>query len=315
MVWIHSPENKNSVSPVGVPVLVDLKYHLTSLIAVFLALAVGIMVGSSFIAGSSMERQITKGLEKEFGKLRAENMKQQSSIQSMQTILERHNKFEATVVPMLVEKRLVPYRIAIIQTGDYNGAAQKVKSTIEAAGGHVISMTSLSDIYNENTVEDLSSIVASITGNSEDPRPADRILQMIANCIVSGANPKTMEILASKGIVNIDGDYTEKTLRIVFVGGSKKADDSRADDIDLELIDKLKNAGADSIVGTEPLNVVTSYMSAYQSQGITTVDNVDEPMGQAALVFAIDGDTGNFGVKKSADKASPTYLEESSWRN
>ncbi|MHB1458813.1 MAG: copper transporter [Armatimonadota bacterium] len=315
MVRIHSPKNKIVISFVGIPVLVDLKYHLTSLIAVFLALAVGIMVGSSFMAGSSMERQITKGLEKEFGKLRAENMKQQSSIQSMQTILERHNKFEAAIIPMLVEKRLVPYKVAIIQTGDYNGATQKVKAAIEMSGGHVINITTLSDLYGENTADNLSDIVASITGNGTDPRPVDRILQMIANCIISGSNPKTMEALASKGIVNIEGDYTEKGLRLVLVGGSKRANDSRADDIDLALIDKLKTTGAYSITGTEPLNVVTSYMSAYQSQGIATVDNIDEPMGQAALVFAIDGDTGNFGVKKSADRVSPTYLEESHWRN
>jgi hypothetical protein len=267
------------------------------------------------MAGSSMERQITKGLEKEFGKLRAENLKQQSSIQSMQTILERHNKYEATIVPMLVEKRLVPYKIAIIQTGDYNGAAQKVKSILEMAGGEITSVTVLSNLYGENTVDSLSEMITSITGNESDPRPADKILQIISNCIVTGSSPKTMEILASKGIVDIDGDYSKKSVRIVLVGGSKSIDDSRADDIDLALIDKLKNSGAFTIIGTEPLNVVTSYMPAYQSQAITTIDNVDEPMGQVALVFALDGEAGNFGVKKSADKVSPAYLEESRWRN
>lgn len=295
--------------------LVDLKYHLTSLIAVFLALAVGIMIGSSFMAGSSLERRIAKGLEKEFSKLRAENMKQQSSLQSMQTILERHNNFEATIVPMLIEKRLVPYKVAIIQTGDYNGAVQHAKTAIETAGGRVINVTSLSDLYGENTIDRLSGIVTSITGNPAEPRPADRILQMIVDCIISGSDSETMEMLESKGAIKIEGDYTQKGSRIVLVGGSKKANDTRADDIDLLLINKLLKKEIYSIVGTEPLNVATSYMSAYQSQGIPTIDNVDEPMGQVALIFALDGDKGNFGVKRSADRASPTYLEESHWRN
>ena len=69
--------------------LIDLRYHLVTLVAVFLALAVGMLVGSYFMVGPSVERQVAKGLEQQFGKLRTDNRNQQRRIESLQDQLKK----------------------------------------------------------------------------------------------------------------------------------------------------------------------------------------------------------------------------------
>ncbi len=58
-----------------------------------------------------------------------------------------------------------------------------------------------------------------------------------------------------------------------------------------------------------------SYVPIWSRKTIPTVDNVDDPIGQVALVFVVAGETGNFGMKKSADRILPEYLEERQWQS
>lgn len=295
--------------------LIDLKYHLVSLVAVFLALAVGILIGSSLITGASVERKLAKNLEREFAKLRMENQKQHTEIQNLQMIVEKHNKFENHMVPMLTTGRLNRYRIAIIRTGDYNAPLENIKSTLEGAGANVAYVISLNDIFAEKSNESLEQIITEISGETSVPNPKDRILQMISNCILTGSNPHALDVMAAKGLISMSGEYGGRAFRVILVGGSKSKDANNADEIDVPLIEKLKSSGAFAIVGSEPVNAVTSYIPAYQSQNISTIDNVDEPMGLICMVFALLGDSGNFGVKKTADRTAPSYLEKELWRN
>ena len=288
--------------------LIDLKYHLISLVAVFLALAVGIVVGSSFIAGSSV-----KGLEKEFVKLRADNRLQQNKIDDMKAQINRHLQFDRAVAPFLADKQLSGRRIAIIQTGDYSEAAQSARAILETAGAKVASVTTLSNLNSESARNRVVRAAEVITG--ETPLdPAARLIEIVANCIATGSNPNALGILEEKGLLTASGGYDRKVLRVVLIGGSRYSASDRASHIDLPLIDALTNAGVVTIVGAEPLNAVTSYVAAYHRKAISTVDNVDQPMGQVALVYAMAGETGSFGVKRSADRVVPVYLESGQWR-
>ena len=53
--------------------------------------------------------------------------------------------------------------------------------------------------------------------------------------------------------------------------------------------------------GTEP-----SQVPWYKSKGISSVDDLDASAGQAALIYALSGDRGAFGVKASADSLLPS---------
>jgi len=289
--------------------LIDLKYHLTTLVAVFLALAVGILVGSSFIAGSSV-----KGLERQFGKLRAENRQQWKTIEDFREQIKKHSDFERATAPALVYGQLAGRSIAIIQTGDYSEATQRAKSILEEAGAKLVSVTTISNLESRSARQRAIRSVELITGEAEKQDPIGRVLGLVAKCVATGTGSETLGVLEDKALLSRAGDYDRRVVRVVLVGGCRWVRSARAEHTDLVLIDKLTAEGVVTIVGAEPLEVGTSYIPVYHRKAIPTVDNVDQSMGQVALVYAVAGETGNFGVKRSADRVAPDYLERGLWR-
>jgi hypothetical protein len=63
-------------------------------------------------------------------------------------------------------------------------------------------------------------------------------------------------------------------------------------------------------VGIEATTSEPSSVSFFQSSDLSSVDDVDLTAGQLALVFAMLGAEGSFGVKGSADRLLPDLLTE-----
>ena len=289
--------------------LIDLKYHLISLVAVFLALAVGMLMGSSFIAGTSV-----KGLEKQFVRLRAENQEQRTAIETLKDQSAKHDEFCRAAAPILVDSRLAGTHVAIIQTGDYTEASQSAKSILEQAGATVVSVTTLTTFDSPLSQERCAKAIEEITGQPGEPDPVNRALGIVANCVATGSNREVLAVLEKHELLTMAGDYEHRSSRIVIIGGSRRRESLQPQHADLVLIDKLHEAGVITVVGAEPSDAVGTYIPMYHRKSIPTVDNVNQPMGQVALVYAVAGDTGNFGVKTSADRVVPSAIESGQWR-
>lgn len=267
------------------------------------------LIGSSFLAGSSID-----SLKREFAVLRTENRVQQAMVSSLQDSLKKHKDFERAAMPMLVNNQLIWRRVAIIQTGDFSEAAQSAKAALEAGGAQIVSVTTLSDLSLPSSASKLSRVVKEITGQTASPDPLGIVLGMVAESIVTGSTPEVMDVMEKRGLLSKAGDYVWRVNKVIVVGGSNKQSDQRAAEVDLALIDKLQSLSA-TVVGCEPLDAKTSYVPVWHRKDITTIDNVNDPTGQTALVFAVAGDTGNFGLKDSADRIIPAYLEKGEWRS
>ena len=61
-------------------------------------------------------------------------------------------------------------------------------------------------------------------------------------------------------------------------------------------------------VGVETSNVEPSSISFFQGNDLSSVDDVDLTAGKLAMVFAMLGAEGSFGVKGSADRLLPDLL-------
>lgn len=292
--------------------LINLRQHIITLVAVFLALAVGITMGTSFIGGASVERNISRLLEKEFSKLRVENQQQGSDIDDLSEQLHRHNDFEQSIVPQLLNGRLAKQSVAIIQTGDYPEATQYAKKALETAGAQVRSVTVLY-VSDDATEFRAAKAVHKISGTQDIQDVTDRMLEIIANCVTYGQNTAALDVLESEKLISKSGDYTGRVTNVVLVGGSKEQVTILSHSIDAVLIDKLKADNVSTIVGAEPAEAVTSYVRAYHEEGISTVDDIDRPLGQVALVYALLGYSGDYGIKKTAERLVPKELGLKQW--
>jgi len=297
--------------------MIDLKVHIYSLVAVFLALAVGIVVGSSFSTRpvaqqsgklSRMERMVRQ-LEHDFAVVREEMTRKQNQIQDLQAAAERSESFSRAVMPAVLKNRLAWRNAAIIQTGGYDLCGQ-IKSALELSGAQVTSITRIVKPRVFEDPEAVRDLIARI-GLPQSPRSkhaSSPVFQAIAAALVSARDPNKLAALEELGIISRSGDYTRWNGLVILLGGGTKLGANSPETVDIPLIEELRKAGV-VVVGCEPSDAVESFIKAYRKTGIATVDNVDKAAGQVALVCALAGESGHFGVKPTADRFLPASLE------
>ncbi len=284
----------------------DFKYHIVSLVAVFLALGIGVVMGSmSAERGvvSEQERALIATMEKDFEKLRSTNAELNSQL-SVAT------KFQEGAIALLTEGKLAQKSVAVIVTGDVNSTTLKdLKASLEQAGATQQSVTTFSGklgLDNKATVEKVAAIVG---GNPQGQAATrDKALEETAYWIAGGLNPKGINDLGDAGFLMASGSYDTAVQAVIIVGGSQNGKNLPPKQLDDQIIKALQQLPV-VIAGVESSNVKTSYMTAYQGLNIDTVDNIDKASGQVAVVYILAGQTGNFGEKATADVLMPRPAE------
>ncbi|MHB1419682.1 MAG: copper transporter [Bacillota bacterium] len=287
--------------------MIDLKYHITSLVAVFLALGVGILTGTAVI-GSDVyvreQQQIVDRLEKDFEFLREQNRLSRQEVAVFRSTSDNYQKFAQEIIPELIKDRLKGVRVAIIETNSYSDIEDMV-GTLKVAGAKVVSTTIMqssldfSDKVAAAKIAETLVPVMKVSGNL-----AARVIPQIASGIYEGKDTEVLELLKENGYIVTEGQYGSPLDALIIAGGSQEENTALFYNLDLPLISYFKDHDI-NIIGVEPTWAIHSYMRAYQGQHITTVDNIDTMPGQTALVLALEGRPGNYGTKSTAQRLLP----------
>jgi hypothetical protein len=83
-------------------------------------------------------------------------------------------------------------------------------------------------------------------------------------------------------------------------GDEKKAQDR----FESALIDAAKDSDVE-VVGVEMTDTEPSNVAWFSDRGVASVDDLDLVEGKVALVYALLGESGRFGVKDSAERLLP----------
>src|SRR5436190_21967510 len=117
--------------------MMDLRYHLASLMSVFLALAVGIVVGVS-LGSSERQAAAIQSLQRDVFAIRAEDQHLQEVKADLQHRLLAYEEAEKELLPLAVRGRLAGNRVALLLTGDAAAALEvPVIETLRLAGAEV----------------------------------------------------------------------------------------------------------------------------------------------------------------------------------
>jgi Copper transport outer membrane protein, MctB len=279
------------------------RYHATSLIAVFLALAIGILIGAEF--GGDALTNTRRDLEHSLvGNLQDAR----SEADELSGELGRSNEFAERVYPVLTRDRLEGKRIAIVALGGLPGEiTSAVEDALAPTGARLVGVGVVREPVD----------VAGMTGDLTKTRFADL-----------RRNPDALTELGTglgRQIV-IGGTLPELLRGHLFsrASGSFGALDGvivvRDEPQDMGPVQRAKAAQLESAllsgitatrtpaVGIETSEAEVSSVSFFQANDLSSVDDVDLTAGQLALVFGMLGAEGSFGVKSSADRLLPDLL-------
>ncbi len=285
--------------------IIDLRYHIVSLVAVFLALGIGILVGGSILGVDTLASQqelIAERLENHLNELREENRAVRAELALLENEISIYAQFHKDILPLLVAGRLEGKQVAIVEI-NRQPLEHNLVSLMETAGAHVVSVTTISNGLDPVGHEKELLALGAWPQASLDQLPS-LLAGAIAQSIVEGQTP-LVAYLVDKQLISVVGEYGDPLDAVVLIGGGGDAEalpPVRA--LGFPMIERLQEYGL-RICGVEEREAAVSAIKDYQVKLSCTVDNIDTVPGQFALVQILAGQEGHFGVKETAQRLVP----------
>jgi len=119
--------------------VIDFKYHMVSLVAVFLALAVGIVLGAGPLRG-----QLSQALESQVAELGEERNVLRSQVELQEQRAEDKDAVLSSALPIAVTGTLTDTRVTIVELpGSDTTLADDMAAALETAGAQVVARTTI----------------------------------------------------------------------------------------------------------------------------------------------------------------------------
>jgi hypothetical protein len=281
------------------------RYHATSLIAVFLALAIGILIGAEFggDALTSTRRNLEASLVNNLQDAR-------SKTDELNGELGRSNEFADRVYPVLTRGRLEGKRIAIVALGDLPSEdTNAVEEALGPTGSKLVGVGVVREPVDLNGLADdlAKTRFADIDGN---PDSLTALGVGVGRQLVRGGT--LPEVVRGQLFSRASGSFG--ALDGVIVIRNQPQDlgpvqRTTAGTLESGLMSGI-TATRTPAVGVETSTADPSSISFFQGNDLSSVDDVELTAGQVALVFSMLGAEGSFGVKSSADRLLPDLLTQ-----
>jgi hypothetical protein len=317
--------------------VIDFRYHLVSIVAVFLALAIGIVLGSTELQGTTID-----GLRSSFNSLKNQLSAVSAERDSYEQLAGASDTFLQTAEGKLLADLLPGDRIVLVtEPGASSSVISGVKQAAALAGAAVTGTVALQPKFNDlsgTTQSSLSVInnqLASIDGTTlAAPAAAQTVYQqqagqLIASAILdkTAAEPglltlsqaqNVLEAYAQGGYLTTSGTPTDRaTLAVLVTPGTAPSDGSSdpADQVLLAVAQEFAAASAatlaaGSIAGSAPAaSAISVLRSSSVSSQVSSVDNADTVLGQISTMWALavqlaGGKPNSYGIS-GASAVSP----------
>jgi hypothetical protein len=308
--------------------VISLRYHIVSITAVFLALAVGVVLGSTAISS-----RLLSGLSNENNSLAQEVVNLQSDRNALNSKLTDADRFATSVGPLAVKGQLTDRTVVLVTTADAKPSDRDALAELmRAAGATVTGELQLTDSFvDPRKADQLRDLVARLQpAGTQLPTASDPgtraggllgtllLLKKDTNQQQASADESAAALagLTSAGFIKPGQGLRPAQLAVVLTGGAVAGDSAgdKAATIARFAI-QLDRSGAGAVLaggngsanGTGGIGVVRADTAA--TSVLSTVDNVDFAAGRVVTVLALreqfDGKSGRYGVAGNAEAPSP----------
>jgi hypothetical protein len=280
------------------------RYHAASLAAIFLALAIGILIGVGF--GDNLSNT-KKDLEESLtGDLEAAR----NRADDLATELNRSDEFADRIYPVLVSHSLQGSRVGVLALGGLpDDVSRNIESALQPTGARLVAVAVVREPVDTGNLA--GELKGTRFGDLEDnPDTAEALGKATGRQLVLGG--ALLDKVRSRLLSRASGRFGDLDGLIVVRQQPDLDPEQKPSTGSLEsgLLDGAVAAGAEA-VGVERSDADPSSISFFSSHDLSTVDDLDRPAGRVAMVFALLGAEGNFGSKESADRLLPDLLTPS----
>lgn len=318
--------------------MIDFRYHLVSLVSVFMALAIGVVLGAG-----PLQDSIGDQLSNQVDELVQDKADLQQAVANRDAQIAERDAFIDAVAERLVSSHLGARDVVVITLpGADSGTVDALTEGIESAGAQVSGQVDLTPrwtdpgqaAFREELVAQLPAVEAGDAATVE-ARLAAALAGAVVTPEVPGQGPAAddtatddtatvLEALTGAGLVSVVGDPSARGTLVLVVAGppedSVGADDDAwaqaASSSYLALLSAL-DARSAGVVLSGPVGAASGDGVIGQLRGddtlvgaVSSVDSADSPMGRITTVLALRaelaGESGQYGFGEAASAPVPT---------
>jgi hypothetical protein len=281
----------------------DVRYHALSLAAIFIALVVGLLLGVAIgdkELVSSARNDVRDSLRRDV----AEANRQRDQARAA---LAEQREFVDAAYPILTGNHLRDRNIGLVLLGPDKDAPGIVDRALEPTGAELKVVA----VVRESV--DLAQLAERARGTryadlERDPELLDEFARRIGVQIVTGG--RLIENVRSTLMSSVSGDFGGLDGVVVMRSADPPSDEAAAERVATlhdGIVRGLVASGVPA-VGIETRDTEPSNVGWYRERELSSVDNVDEVAGRAALVFVLGGSAGAFGRQESAEALLPPVV-------
>ena len=283
----------------------DLRYHVASLAAVFIALVIGIVVGVGLSESGVTKQAELQVAQSDLAAERAANVQLRAQLDEYG---RTQNAFR-DAYPFLMDRRLSGKRIAVLFVGPIDGG---VRDAIErtlidadaATSGIPLRLFSL-----KLPIDDADLVPALEAAGPElapyaGPDRLGALGRALAREFVDGGETPLWQLLAGKLVEQRSGALNQPADGVVVVRTVRPqmAETARF------LSGLVSGIAAQDVpaVAVEETDAEESAVDTFRNRGLSTVDDIDLVTGRFALALLLAGGApGAYGVKDTAEGVLP----------
>jgi hypothetical protein len=310
--------------------VIDFRYHLVSLIAVFLAIALGVTIGATALDGPAAASDGSTGVDR----VERDERALEDRVRALEDELATAGAFERAVAPALVEGALAGRSVLVVAAGEDVPAelVEQVGGLVTGAGGTVSGVVRLQRQYSDPATDGgLRTYVTSpgIPAGVQLPATDDAgqlVAALLGQSLLvgdDGSAPDAAAVssvlagLAALDVLTVDSSPVAPATSAVVLAGAPAAGGDAAERTRtlVELATALDSAGAGAVVaGTAAATGEHGLVAALRadpelSATVSTVDNGDRAAGRISTVLALaqesGGTSGRYGTGKGTRPLPP----------
>jgi hypothetical protein len=306
--------------------VIDFRYHLISIVAVLLALSIGIVMGTGVLGGPLLE-----DLKDRVEEVRAQNSELRGDINDLQSRISDQQRFAEEAGAYLLPQRLSGEQVVVFEFENVaGGLVDEVRDEVEKAGAEVAATITIGERFSLSDQLDADQLALIIKSSSSEP---DDLREEAATAIGSRsavlAAPGTPATSARLRLETLLDDLEEQDFisvgraeegvtvppgaSFLVLGGGDPLPPSEPDLFALNLSTSLARGGAGVLAAETTASawemIPTILDDSTAGESVATVGGADKVEGRIAVVLglrqAIDGTVGHYGAGDGADSALP----------
>jgi hypothetical protein len=263
------------------------------LVALVLGLLLGVAIGDKGLV-SSAENNVKESL-------RADVRSEQNKVSDLNDTVAQKDKFEQEVYPLLVDGQLQDRKIGVVFLGQASDEINnEVANALNASGGKKVGAVQVREPLNVNDLASRAAGTKYAGLATGDDKLWEQFGTRMGVQLTRGGKLLGNERRALfNAVAGSTGPYDGVVIARNLPDGVKGDDLHRINAFEQGLVKGLTSSNV-PVVGVEHADTDPTQVPWFRGQGLSTVDNVDQTSGQAALVFLLAGNTdGAFGVHQS----------------